>query len=99
MIRGRRRKAVNCCRKANRNPVIVGLTGSQAAVEAAQRAAGLPPGKKLALANGNYGMGHAGFVLAYSKDDRTHLIYPSGITVEDWDHDLPLLAAETWSER
>ena len=77
----------------------IGLTGSQAAVEAAQRAAGLPPGKRLALANGNYGIGHAGFVLAYSKDDRAHLIYPSGITVEDWDHDLPLLAAETWSER
>lgn len=77
----------------------IGLTGGQAEVEAAQRAAGLPPGKRLALANGNYGIGHAGFVLAYSKDDRAHLIYPSGITVEDWDHDLPLLAAETWSER
>jgi len=42
---------------------------------------------------------HAAFVLAYSKDDPAHLIYPSGITLEDWDHDLPLLTAETWSER
>jgi protein SCO1 len=77
----------------------VGLTGSQAAIEAAQRAAGIPPATKATLANGGYEVGHAAFVFAYSKDNLAHLIYPSGMTEEDWAHDLPYLVNEDWSSR
>jgi protein SCO1/2 len=77
----------------------IGLTGSQAAIEAAQRAAGIPPATKATLANGGYEVGHAAFVFAYSKDNLAHLIYPSGMTEEDWAHDLPYLVNEDWSRR
>jgi len=76
---------------------IIGLTGSEAAIEAAQRAAGVPPARKAVLANGDYEVGHASFVLAYTKDNVAHLIYPGGVTQKDWVHDLPLLVKEAWS--
>ena len=77
----------------------IGLTGSEAAIEAAQKAAGVPPARKTALGVGDYGVGHANFVLAYTKDNLAHLIYPGGVTQEDWAHDLPQLVKETWSKR
>jgi protein SCO1/2 len=77
----------------------IGLTGSEAAIEAAQRAAGVPPAQKTVFANGDYGVGHANFVLAYTKDNLAHVIYPGGITQQDWAHDLPQLLNEDWSSR
>jgi protein SCO1/2 len=75
----------------------IGLTGTEAAIEAAQRAAGVPPATKTARAGANYAVGHANFVLAYTKDNLAHVIYPGGITQQDWLHDLPQLVQETWS--
>lgn len=78
----------------------IGLTGTEAAIEAAQLAAGLPPAKKSALANGDYGLGHSSFVLVYTKDGLAHLIYPGGMSQQDWAHDLPrLVKEEAWSSR
>jgi len=74
----------------------VGLTGTEAALEAVQKAAGVPPAKKT-LAAGNYLVAHANFVLAYTKDNRAHVIYPGGVSKDDWIHDLPLLIKEDWS--
>jgi SCO1/SenC len=73
----------------------IGLTGTEAALEAA----GIPPATKAALANGGYEVGYAAFVFAYSKDNLAHLIYPVGVTDEDWAHDLPHLVREGWSSR
>lgn len=70
----------------------IGLTGSEGAVEAAQAAANVP------VARGNPN-GHAAFVLAYTKDNLAHVIYPAGVTQTDWLHDLPQLAKETWTSR
>jgi protein SCO1 len=39
----------------------IGLTGSEAAIEAVQRAAGVPPARKTGPANANYGVAHANF--------------------------------------
>ncbi|HEY2645461.1 MAG TPA: SCO family protein [Candidatus Acidoferrales bacterium] len=76
----------------------IGLTGSQAAIDAAQIAANLSPAKKSAVrSDGTYEVGHAAFVLAYTKDNLAHVIYPAGVSEEDWAHDLPLLVTETWS--
>ena len=77
----------------------VGLTGSQRAIEAVERAAGVPPATKTGQSNDNYAVSHANFVLAYSKDNLAHVIYPGGVSKEDWVHDLPLLIKETWTRR
>lgn len=78
----------------------IGLTGSNAAIEAAQIAANLSPAKKSAVrADGAYEVGHAAFVFAYTRDNLAHVIYPGGVKEDDWAHDLPYLAKETWTHR
>jgi protein SCO1/2 len=78
----------------------IGLTGAQAAIDAAQVAANLTPAKKSPVrADGNYEVGHSTFVFAYTRDNLAHLVYPAGVKEEDWAHDLPFLAAETWTNR
>ena len=58
----------------------IGLTGSEAAIDAAQIAANLSPAKKSAVRpDGAYEVGHAAFVLAYTKDNLAHVIYPGGV--------------------
>ena len=42
-------------------------------------------------------MGHSAFVVAYTKDNLGHVIYPVGLKMEDWVHDLPILISETWT--
>jgi protein SCO1/2 len=75
----------------------IGLTGSQSAIDAAQISANLEPAKKSAVRpDGAYEVGHAAFVLAYTRDDLAHLIYPVGVKEEDVAHDLQYLAKETW---
>ncbi len=79
------------------NKGFIGLTGSQEAIEAAQAAANLPTAKKGTVRpNGNYEVGHSAFVLAYTKDNLAHVIYPVGLKSDDWVHDLPFLISETW---
>ena len=75
----------------------VGLTGTEAALEAAQRAAGVSLAHKTDPGNGSYSIAHANFVVAYTKDNLAHVIYPGGVSKNDWIHDLPLLIKETWS--
>jgi len=76
-----------------------GLTGTDRAVEAVERAAGVPLAVKTGVAGRNYAVSHANFVLAYSKDNLAHVIYPGGISKDDWVHDLPRLIKETWTRR
>jgi protein SCO1 len=77
----------------------IGLTGTERAIEAIERAARVPPAAKTGPPNGNYGVSHANFVLAYSKDNLAHIIYPGGVSKDDWVHDLPILINETWTRR
>jgi protein SCO1/2 len=77
----------------------IGLTGTEAAIQAVQRAAGVPVAIKTGPANGNYAVSHANFVIAYSKDDLAHVIYPGGVSKDDWVHDLPLLMNGTGADR
>ena len=77
----------------------VGLTGTDAAIAAAERAAGVPPAQRTRAADGNYGVAHANFVLAYTRDNLAHVIYPGGVRKDDWVHDLPLLLQETWAHQ
>jgi len=77
----------------------IGLTGSEVAIAAAERAAFIPPASKTAQTDQDYGVNHASFVLAYTKDNQAHVIYPGGVTAADWTQDLPLLVRESWSSR
>jgi len=74
----------------------VGLTGTPAALDAAQKAAGVPLAQKTDLRNGTYSVTHANFVIAYTNDNFGHVIYPGGVSEDDWIHDLSLLVNETW---
>jgi protein SCO1/2 len=75
----------------------VGLTGTPAALAKAQKAAGVPLAQNTESGNGNYSVTHANLVVAYTKDNLGHVIYPGGVSQEDWIHDLPLLVMESWS--
>jgi protein SCO1/2 len=75
----------------------IGLTGTEAALEMAQRKAGVPLAQKGDSRKGSYSFAHANFVLAYTRDNLAHVIYPGGVSKDDWIHDLPLLVKETWS--
>lgn len=77
----------------------IGLTGTDRAVEAVERAAGVPLAVKTGPAGSNYAVSHANFVLAFSKDNLAHVIYPGGVSRDDWVHDLPMLIRETWMRR
>src|SRR5579872_2144699 len=81
------------------NRRFIGLTGTERAIEAVERATGVPPATKTGLANGGYGVAHANFVLAYTTDNLAHVIYPGGVSKDDWVHDLPLLIKESWTSR
>src|SRR5581483_6162309 len=61
----------------------IGLTGTERAIEAVERAAGVPVAVKTGPANGNYALAHATFILAYSKDNLAHIIYPGGVSTDD----------------
>jgi protein SCO1/2 len=74
----------------------IGLTGAENMIEAVQRYAGVPPAAKTSATNADYAVSHANFVLAYTKDNFAHVIYPGGVDKGDWVHDLPLLIKETW---
>jgi protein SCO1/2 len=74
----------------------VGLTGTAVALEAVQTAAGVSPARKVGPLSGNYSVAHANFVVAYTKDNLAHVIYPGGMSKDDWIHDLPLLIKGSW---
>jgi protein SCO1/2 len=82
------------------NKSFIGLTGTQAAIDAAQTAAHIQPAQKTPVrSDGSYDVGHAVFVFAYTRDNLAHLIYPLGVKDDDLAHDLGLLVAETWASR
>lgn len=72
----------------------IGLTGTKAEILAAQAAARIPPAYKEVVdsANpGNYTVGHAAFVFAFTPDGRGRFLYPFGVRQADWAHDIPKL--------
>ena len=74
----------------------IGLTRTGPVIAAVQRMAGVPVAVKAGLAKDNYAVNHANFILAYTKDNLAHVIYPGGVSKSDWMHDLPRLIEETW---
>jgi cytochrome oxidase Cu insertion factor (SCO1/SenC/PrrC family) len=69
------------------------VTGTLAALEAAQRAVGMPPAiheGKLPQ-SGGYGVTHAAQLWAFTPDDSAHVMYPWGMRREDLAADITTL--------
>jgi cytochrome oxidase Cu insertion factor (SCO1/SenC/PrrC family) len=69
----------------------VGLTGTEAEIEEAEAAAGVP--RAVVVGEGeDYTVNHAGWVIAYGPDGLNHAIYSFGTRQSQWNNDLPILA-------
>ena len=64
---------------AKYDPAFIGLTGSPAEIELAQIAASVPTSAVEATGKGSYVVDHAGYVIAYTRDNLGHLTYPAGV--------------------
>jgi protein SCO1/2 len=72
--------------------LFVGLRGSEAQIAAVERDAGVPvapPARPSPSAA--YTVSHSSFLMAFSPDDRAHVLYVSGFKESDYAHDMPLL--------
>jgi len=70
----------------------IGLRGKAAEIDRIQNLFALPAAARgTPDAGGDYTVGHAAQILAFSPDDVAHVAYPFGTRQEDWIHDLPLL--------
>jgi protein SCO1/2 len=73
------------------DPRFIGLRGPLDQVNAIEQSIGLAPSVREELPSGGYGIGHAAQVVAYTTDNKAHVMYAFGTRQEDWAHDLPLL--------
>ncbi|WCO67990.1 SCO family protein [Iamia majanohamensis] len=82
------------------DPKFVGLTGSEEELRLAQEAANAPVAitEEPAEPGGDYLVGHSSQVIAYTADDRAHVVYPFGVRQQDWIEDLPVLERNEWGE-
>jgi protein SCO1/2 len=70
----------------------VGLTGDTLAILAAMRQLHMsPPQREPGPTDSTYTIGHSAFVIAFTRDDLAHVIYPFGIRQADWAKDLQLM--------
>lgn len=82
------------------SPSFIGLTGDSAAIAEAQLSLKLTPAViERAAADTGYAVGHSALVVAFTADNRAHVVYPFGTRQEDWAHDLPELVREGWGAR
>jgi protein SCO1 len=77
---------------ANFDPSFIGLRGTPEQVKAIEKSVDVAPAVAAAPDSaGNYEVGHAAQVIAFTRDDSAHVVYPFGTRQADWAHDLPLL--------
>lgn len=80
------------------DPRFVGLRGSDEEVSRVEGALGIATAvADTADTDGNYGVGHAAQVIAFTPDGLAHVLYPFGTRQEDWAHDLPALLSGPWA--
>lgn len=74
----------------------IGLTGSEAELAQAQRAAAVPAAFVDDRWDAGYTVAHASWVLVYTPDDQAHLRYGTDTSAAQWAHDLSVLVREGW---
>jgi protein SCO1/2 len=78
---------------ANFDPSFIGLRGTPEQIKAIEKSVDVAPAVAAAPDSaGAYEVGHAAQVIAFTRDDSAHVVYPFGTRQADWAHDLPLLA-------
>jgi protein SCO1/2 len=77
------------------DPRYIGLTGSIAQIIAAQKASGVPTTRLETTVPNGYTIQHSAEVLAFSRDDKAHVIFDSATLPADYEHDLTLLVKGT----
>lgn len=82
---------------AHFDPSFIGLTGTVAQVQAAQRESGVGIATIESDGHGGYGVDHAAFVIAYTRDGLAHITYPQGVKAADEARDLMTLATRGWT--
>lgn len=76
----------------NFDPSFIGLRGTAEQVKQIETAVKVAPAEPgLPDSSGAYEVGHAAQVIAFTRDDSAHIVYPFGTRQADWAHDLPLL--------
>jgi protein SCO1/2 len=81
----------------NFDPSFIGLRGTQEEVNEIAVSLGLPPAMIVKTeGEEGYQVGHSAHVIAFTKDNLAHVIYPFGTRQADWAHDLPMLVNEHW---
>ena len=73
------------------DPSFVGLTGTQEQVADLQRAFRLAPAVRDEREDGEYLVSHAAHIMAFTRDDSAHVVFPFGTRQSDWMRELPLL--------
>jgi len=78
----------------------IGLVGSVEEVNQIQGRLGLGASYlEDRTSDGGYGVAHAAQVLAFTRDNLAHVVYPFGTRQSDWAHDLPkLVPADTFPQ-
>ena len=69
----------------------IGLRGTVEEINEIETAIGLPASVRPEDQGDDYEIGHAASVIAFTKDNLAHVMYPFGTRQEDWAHDLPRL--------
>lgn len=73
------------------NSHFIGLTGHEAQIESAERAAGILVAPPSHASGRRSTVSHASFVLPYSPDGQAHVVYTEGFKPASYAHDMPLL--------
>lgn len=82
----------------SRNKDFVGLTAAPAEIDAALEQLQLPATVIPENATGDYVVGHASQILAFTPDDLCHIVYPYGVYRQQWAKDLPRLLTFDWPD-
>ncbi len=70
----------------------IGLRGDIGTVNRIQESFGIPKSiKGKTDQRGEYQVGHAAYVVAFTADNQGRVLYPFGTRQSDWAHDIPLL--------
>ena len=83
---------------AHFDPTFIGITGTEEQMFQLEDALSMERSTQTPTSPGNYVVSHAAWIAAFTNDNIAHLVYPSGITQDDWKHDLPLLVNVGWKE-
>lgn len=78
------------------DPRFVGLTATPAEIDRAMAELQLPGAVIPDDATGDYTVGHPSQVMVFTPDDKAHIVYPFGATMEMWVDDLPTLETIDW---